>query len=106
MRPESRICFMIHIVFDQRNRVGQSEILNALAKLISGRSGRPHPLNVSAFRRGPFQMAHVEIDAPGIGEKSAVPGRFIVPAMMQVEHAAPLDLKKWSRILVANQVGE
>ena len=44
-------------------------------------------------------MPHVEIDATGIRQEPAVTRRFIVPAVMQVQHALPL-------ILWANQVGE
>src|SRR6476659_6354328 len=38
-------------------------------------------------------MAHVEIDPPGVHQKSAIPRRLVVPAMMQVQHALTLNLK-------------
>ena len=47
-------------------------------------------------------MAHVEIDPPSIHQKSAIPRRLVVPAMMQVEHALTLNLKD----VVADLVSE
>jgi hypothetical protein len=47
-------------------------------------------------------MPHVEVHAPGVGEKSSVAGRFIVSPVVQVEHTAPLNVKE----MVSNFVGE
>ena len=47
-------------------------------------------------------MSHVEVHAPGVGEKSSVARRFIVPTMVQIKHAAPLNVKE----MVANLVGK
>ena len=47
-------------------------------------------------------MSHVEVHAPGVGEKSPVARRFIMPAMVQIENATPLDVKE----MVSNLVGK
>ena len=47
-------------------------------------------------------MPHVEIHAPGVGEKSPVARRFIMSAVVEVEHAPPLDMKE----MIANLVGK
>ena len=47
-------------------------------------------------------MSHVEVHAPGVGEKSSVARRFIMPPMVQIENATPLDVKK----IVSNLVGK
>ena len=47
-------------------------------------------------------MSHVEVHAPGIGEKSSVARWFIVPTMMQIQHATTLNVKQ----MVANLVGK
>jgi hypothetical protein len=47
-------------------------------------------------------MSHVEVHAPGVGEKSSVARRFIVSSVMQIEHASPLDMKE----MVSNLVGK
>ena len=94
---------MIHIVLDQRNRVGQTEVLNRiLQQLIAGAVGSHHIVQRLTLRRGPLQMSHVEIDAPGIGEKSSVARRFIMSSMVQIENATPLDMKE----MVSNLVGK
>jgi hypothetical protein len=46
------------------------------------------------FRRGIFEVPHVEIHPPGIREKASVPRRLIVSAMVQVEHPPMLGMKK------------
>ncbi len=103
VRSKGRIGFMIHIVLDQRHRVGQTEILNRiLQQLIAGAVGGHHIAERFTLRRGPFQMPHVKVHAPGIGEKSSVAGWFIVPPMVQIEHAAPLNVKE----MVSNLVGK
>jgi len=47
-------------------------------------------------------MSHVEVHAPGIGEKSSVARRFVVSSVVQIKHAAPLDMKE----MVSNLVGK
>jgi hypothetical protein len=47
-------------------------------------------------------MPHVEVHASGVGEKSPVARRFIVAPVMQIEDAAPLDVKE----MVSNLMGE
>jgi hypothetical protein len=47
-------------------------------------------------------MSHVEVHAPGVGEKSSVARRFIVSSVVQIKHAAPLDMKE----MVSNLVGK
>ena len=103
MRSKGRIGLMIHIVLDQRHRVGQAEVLNRiLQQLIAGPVGCHHIAERFALRRGPFQMSHVEIHAPGIGEKSSVAWRLIMSPVVQIEDAAPLDVKE----VVSNLVGK
>jgi hypothetical protein len=46
-------------------------------------------------------MSHVEVHAPGVGEKSSIARRFIVSPVMQIENASPLDVKKMVSDLVA-----
>jgi hypothetical protein len=38
-------------------------------------------------------MPHVEINPSGIRQETAVPRRLIVPAMMQIQHALPLNVE-------------
>ena len=103
VRSKGRIGFMIHIVLDQRHRIGQTEIVNRiLQQLIAGAVGGHHIAERFTLRRGPFQMSHVEVHAPGVGQKSSVAGWFIVPSMVQIEHAAPLNVKE----MVSNLVGK
>jgi len=47
-------------------------------------------------------MSHVEIHAPGIGEKSSVARRLIMSPVVQIKDAAPLDVKE----VVSNLVGK
>jgi hypothetical protein len=47
-------------------------------------------------------MSHVEVHAPGVGEKSSVARRFIVSSVVQIKHAAPLNVKE----MVTNLVGK
>jgi hypothetical protein len=47
-------------------------------------------------------MSHVEVHAPGVGKKSPVARRFIMPPMVQIENATPLDVKE----MVSNLVGK
>lgn len=47
-------------------------------------------------------MSHVEIHAPGIGEKSSVARRLIMSTVVQIKDAAPLDVKE----MVSNLVGK
>jgi hypothetical protein len=47
-------------------------------------------------------MSHIEVHAPGVGEKSSVAGRFIVPPVVQIEDASPLNVKE----MVSNLVGK
>jgi hypothetical protein len=47
-------------------------------------------------------MAHVQIHTPGVRQKSSVAGRFIVPSMVQIEDASPLNVKE----MVSDLVGE
>jgi hypothetical protein len=47
-------------------------------------------------------MSHVEIHAPGVGEKPSVARRFIMSTVMQIKHTAPLDMKE----MVSNLVGK
>ena len=47
-------------------------------------------------------MSHVEVHAPGVGEKSSVARRFIVSSVVQIENASPLDVKE----MVSNLVGK
>ena len=47
-------------------------------------------------------MPHVEVHTPGVGEKSSVAWRLIVPPVMQIEDAAPLNVKE----MVSNLVGK
>jgi hypothetical protein len=47
-------------------------------------------------------MPHVEVHAPGVGEKSSVAGGFIMSPVVQIKHAAPLNAKE----MVSNFVGE
>jgi hypothetical protein len=47
-------------------------------------------------------MPHVEIHAPGIGEKSSVTWRFIMSPVVQIEDASPLNVKE----MISNFVGK
>ena len=47
-------------------------------------------------------MAHVQIDAACVGEKSSVAGWLIMPAMVQIKDTAPLNVEH----LIANAMGE
>lgn len=47
-------------------------------------------------------MSHIEVHTPGIGEKPPVAGRFIMPSMVEIQHATPLDVKQ----VVSNLVGK
>ena len=47
-------------------------------------------------------MSHVEVHAPGVGEKSSVARRFIVSSVVQIENASPLNVKE----MVSNLVGK
>ena len=47
-------------------------------------------------------MPHVEVHAPGVGEKSSVAGGFIVTPVVQIENASPLNMKE----MVSNLVGK
>jgi hypothetical protein len=47
-------------------------------------------------------MPHVEVHAPGVGEKSSVAGGFIVTTMVQIKDASSLNVKE----MVSNLVGE
>jgi hypothetical protein len=47
-------------------------------------------------------MAHVQIHAPGVGEKSSVARGFIVTPVVQIEDASPLNVKE----MVSDLVGE
>ena len=94
---------MIHIVLDQRDRVVQPEIVNRiLQQLIAGTVGCHHIAERFAFRRGPFQMSHVEVHAPGVREKSSIARRFIVSPVVQIEDAPTLNVKE----MVSNLVRE
>jgi len=102
MRSKGRIGFMIHIVLDQRNRIGQTEVLNhVLQQLIAGPVGGYHIGERFTLRRSPLQMSHIEVDASGVGEKSSVAWRFIMPSVVQIKHAASLNVKE----MVSNLVG-
>ena len=103
VRSKGRIGFMIHIVLDQRHRIGQAEILNCvLEQLIAGPVGSHHIAERFTLRRGPFQMSHVKIHAPGIGEKSPVARRLIMSPVVEIKDAATLDVKE----VVSNLVGK
>ena len=47
-------------------------------------------------------MSHIEVHTPGVGKKSSVARRFIVSSVVQIENAAPLDVKE----MVSNLVGK
>lgn len=38
-------------------------------------------------------MAHIEIDAAGIGQEASIPGRLIVSAMVAIQNTALLNAK-------------
>jgi hypothetical protein len=47
-------------------------------------------------------MSHVEVHAPGVGEKPSVARGFIVSSVVQIENASPLDVKE----MVSDLVGK
>ena len=50
-------------------------------------------------------MSHIEVHAPGIGEKSSVARRFIVSSVVQIEHTSTLDMKEMVSNLVSKPGG-
>jgi hypothetical protein len=38
-------------------------------------------------------MTHIKIDSSGVGEKSSIARGLIMPTVMQVQHASPLNLE-------------
>ena len=50
-------------------------------------------------------MSHVEVHAPGVGEKSSVARRFIVSSVVQFQNASPLDVKEMVSNLVSKPGG-
>jgi hypothetical protein len=38
-------------------------------------------------------VAHIEIDAAGIGQKPSIPGRLIVSALVAIQHTSSLNAK-------------
>lgn len=47
-------------------------------------------------------MPHVQIDSSGIGEKSSIAGRLVMPPMVEVEDASSLNMEQ----LVTESMGE
>jgi hypothetical protein len=85
---------MVDVVSDQRDLIAQSEILDGpLQNGITGSIAGHEVGQRMAFRRGILQMPHVEINPSGIRQEPAVPRRFVVPAMMQIQHALPLNVE-------------
>src|SRR5215471_2157413 len=86
---------MVHVVLDKRHLLSQTKVLDRLLQ-----NGIPSPIGGDyigqgmTFRRGIFQMPHVEIDTTRIRQEPAVAGRFVMSPMMQVKHALPLDMKQ------------
>ena len=94
MGSERRIRLVIHIVLDQKAPVRQAEIFQGLLQDAISRPIGGHKIHQGrALGRGIFKVPHVEIDSAGIGEKSAVAGRFIMPAMMTVQDPSSLHMK-------------
>ena len=92
---------MIDIVFDERNGIGQSQVLQgALDDLITGTIHRNQIDQGAAFRRCIFQMTHVQVDPPGVRQESPVARRLVVAPVMQIQHAALLSVED----VVANAV--
>jgi hypothetical protein len=72
---------MVDVVSDQRHLITQPEIVDGpLQNGISGSIAGHEVGQRMAFRRGILQMPHVEIN-------------LIVPAMMQIQHALPLNVE-------------
>jgi hypothetical protein len=50
-------------------------------------------------------MPHVEINPSAIRQETAVPRRLVVPAMMQIQHALPLNVENMITDLVREPGG-
>ncbi len=85
--PEGGVGFQIHVVLDEGNLIRPTEVFQCVlhhhvaCAIISHQVGE-----VGTLRRCVFKMTHVEVDAPAIHQKTAVARRFVVGAVVQIEH--------------------
>ena len=56
-------------------------------KLVARQIVGDHVAELPAFRRRVFEVAHIEVNPAAVQEKTPIPGRLFVVAVVQVERA-------------------
>ncbi len=92
---ERRAGMVIDVVFQETNLAGhphldQRPLQQQVARPVI-RHDIPH---AETFRRGVFQVPHVEVQPPAVEQKPAVARRFLVIAVMQIDRTRPPHLEQ------------
>ena len=90
MATESGAGVMIDIVLDEGDALLRAECFQrGLQQLVAGDVVGHDIPQTQAFRRGVFDMPHVEIEATAVEQEPAISRRLFVIAVMKVDRARP-----------------
>ena len=83
---EGRAGHVIDVVLDEGDFLAHAERFEGrLQEQVAGEVVGHRVPDHAAFGRGVFEMPHVDVEAPAVQEKTAVSGRLLVVAIMQVD---------------------
>src|SRR5207244_616311 len=95
MTAEGGAGVVIDVVADETDGPIETQRFNGfLQEKVAGAVVADHVDGGGAFRGAIFQVAHVNIDTPTIEEKSAIAGRFVPVAVMEIDQAVTVVLEK------------
>ena len=79
---------------NETRSVAPERFQGRLEKLVAGEVVGHDIAQMQALRRSVLDVAHVEIEPAAIEQETAVAGRFLVVAIMQVDRARAHALRK------------